>query len=475
MDEWQPDTIRDLRALCGARAVLTDPTSLISYENDALGFHRYKPDAVVIPADSDQLKEIIGICRGRNFPYILRGAGTSLSGGPVAAQGGLVIHVSRLRKILAINEDDMYCVVEPGVVLDTLNAALKPHGLLYPPDPSSSYTCTVGGNVAENAGGVRCFKYGPTANYVLGMEVLLTDGRVVQLGGPAGGLGPAGGCDWKTLMVGSEGMLGVFTKLWLRTIPLPERISTSLAAFPKMADAANAIVDLVHHPSIPVAIELMDNRIVQLLEASPMAVGLDPTCWAVMVEIDGPAALVDAQAPAIEALLRKHGATDIKSATEDEARQRLWAARKNSGGLLGRISADSMVQDAVIPRSKFGAVLEKLYADADEMDVPVFSVFHAGDGNLHPNFSFDGRNPDELRKVKLLGKRLMEYVIENGGVLSGEHGIGTDKREYVPLFFGPRELAMQSALAECLNPDHQLNPEKVYPHRSFVGCCAPVR
>lgn len=475
MGEWQPDTIRALRELCGERAVLTDPTSLTSYENDALGFHRYKPDAVVIPADSDQLRRIIEICRGRDFPYLVRGAGTSLSGGPVAAQGGLVIHVSRLRKIIEINEDDMYCVVEPGVVLDTLNATLKPRGLLYPPDPSSSYACTVGGTVAENAGGVRCFKYGPTANYVLGVEVLLTDGRLVQLGGPAGGLGLAGGCDWKTLMVGSEGLLGVFTRLWLRTLPLPERVNTSLATFPKMADAANAIVALVHHPCIPVAIELMDNRIVRLLEASRMAVGIDPTCWVVLVEIDGPAALVESQAPSIEALLREHGASDIKSATDDAARQRLWAARKNSGGLLGQVSPDNMIQDAVIPRSKFGAVLEKIYADADEMDVPVFSVFHAGDGNLHPNFTFDGRNEEEIRKVKLLGKRLMEYVVENGGVLSGEHGIGTDKREYMPLFFGPRELAMQNALAECFNPDHQLNPEKVYPHRSFVGCCAPTR
>lgn len=445
----------------------------MAYENDGLGFHRYRPDCVVIPRTSDELKEVVQLCRGRDFPYTIRAAGTSLSGGPVAAQGGLIIHVSRLRSILEINTEDMYCVAEPGVVLDTLNATLAGHGLFYPPDPSSGSACTIGGNVAENAGGIRCFRYGVTANYVLGLEVILPDGEIAQLGGPAGGLGESGGCDWKSLFVGSEGLLGIITRVWLRLKPLPEKTWTFLGTYPGVRPASDTIVALVHHPSVPVAIELMDNNVVRLLEASPMACGFDPSCWLLLAEVDGPAQLVDRMADDIEEVFHRNGAITVEKTSDPQERIRLWHARKNTGGLLGQITPDTMVQDACIPRSEFGDVMEALMEESERQGLVVVSVFHAGDGNLHPNFLFDGSNPEELQKIEDIGKFLMEMVVARGGTLSGEHGIGNDKMKYISLVFGDREIAFQKALMDVFNPDNQLNPEKVFPHRSYVGCCAP--
>lgn len=473
MSNWQPGFVASLRELCGETAVRTDSASLMSYENDGLGFHRYRPDCVVIPRDGDELKDVVRRCRNEDFPYTIRAAGTSLSGGPVAVQGGLIIHVSRLRSILEINTEDMYCVVEPGVVLDTLNSALEPHGVFYPPDPSSGSACTIGGNVAENAGGIRCFRYGVTANYVLGLEVILPDGEIAQLGGPAGGLGPSCGCDWKSLFVGSEGLLGVITKIWLKVMPLPQKVWTFLGAYPGVRPAADTIVDLVHHPSVPVAIELMDSYVVQLVEAGPHAQGFDPSSWLLLAEVDGPAELVDRMAEDLEEVFLRNGALSFEKTCEPDARVDLWRARKTTGGLLGQLSPDNMVQDACIPRSEFGDLMEALIEECERQNQVVVSVFHAGDGNLHPNFLFDGSKPEELERINRMSEFLMHMVVERGGTLSGEHGIGNDKMKYISLVFGDREIAFQRALMDVFNPDNQLNPEKLFPQRSFVGCCAP--
>ena len=475
MSGWHPDFVTRLKQCCGDASVRTDPASLMAYENDGLGFHRCRPDCVVIPRNSDELKDVVRLCRGHDFPYTIRAAGTSLSGGPVAEQGGLIVHVSRLKSILEVNAENLYCVVEPGVVLNRLNDHLESYGLFYPPDPSSGFTSTLGGNVAENAGGIRCFRYGVTANYVLGLEVMLPSGDIVQLGGPAGGLGPSGGCDWKTVFVGSEGMLGVITKIWLRLKPIPERIWTFLGQFRTVRETAAMIVDLVHCPATPVAIEMIDEKMIQLLEASPMACGLDPECVALLTEIDGPAELVGLLAEDISACYRKHNAVSLEKTDDKAKRLNLWRARKVGGGLLGQISPDVMIQDAVLPRTDLAEILEMIYREADKEGIVVTSTFHAGDGNLHPSFLFDARNPDEVERVKKLGTRLMEEVVARGGTLSGEHGIGSDKINYVSLVFGEREIAVQRALLDCFNPDHQLNPEKAFPQRSFVGCCAPPR
>ncbi len=472
---WDPAAVGQLRKICGDRSVLADAASLAAYENDGLSFNRHRPDCVVIPKTSDELKRVVQFCNGKDFPYLIRGAGTSLSGGPVAVAGGVIIHVSNLKNIVEINTEDQYCVVEPGVVLNELNHQLGRYGFFYPPDPSSGYSSTLGGNVGENAGGLRCFKYGVTANYVLGLEVITTDGQIVQLGGPAGGWGPTMGPDWRALMVGSEGMLATFTKIWLRIRPLPEKIYTFLAEFQDLKTAAEAIVELVRYPAIPVALEFIDNKTVRLVEASAMAVGLDRESWAVLLELDGPAALVREQAVDIEKIFQAHNVKSLRKTDDLAERTKLWRARKSANGLMGQVSPDYMIQDAVIPRSHLGELLQTIYDAAEAVDTHVLNVFHAGDGNLHPCFLFDARDPEQVEKIHDLGKILMKKVIGYGGVLSGEHGIGNDKSKYIPLYFGEREIAMQQTLIEVFNPDNQLNPEKVFPQRSFVGCCAPEK
>lgn len=446
--------------------VLTAPAQLAGYDADALGYKRFCPDAVAIPADADELVHIVQHAKQLNVPICMRGAGTSLAGGPVAAQGGLVVHTSQLRNVNRIDADGLWCEVESGVALNRLDEQLKPYGLFYPPDPSSGPVCTLGGNVAMNAGGAHCFRYGVTSNYVLGVEAVLTDGNVHRFGGPAGGRGPWRE-DWKRLMVGSEGTLAVFTRFWLRLLPRPEKVWTFRATYQNLIDAERAIHALVAHQSFPVAIELMDPRCVEMVENSPMAVGLPKDSFMILTEIDGPETLVNARVESVAEILRKAGSTDVVFSDDEEQRQKLWKARKVAGGLAGQISPDFLVQDAVIPKSALADVLQLVYDEGDAAGLPAMNVFHAGDGNLHPNFLFDSRIPGELEKVEQFSKRLMQRVVEVGGTLSGEHGIGNDKSAYMPLVFGEEMMRLQLAVPAAFNPRHQLNPLKVFEQRRF--------
>jgi glycolate oxidase subunit GlcD len=459
-----PEFIGALERICGSARVLHSPSQLMAYESDGLSFHKHAPDVVCIPDNSEELRQVMAAAKAAEVPYVIRGAGTGLAGACVAEQGGLMIHLSRLKRILEIRPDDLVCTVEPGVVLNALNDALEPLGVFYPPDPSSGFASTLGGNVGTNAGGIRCFKYGVTSNYVLGLEVITPDGEILHFGSPQG---PSEGPDWRGLMVGSEGLLGAVTKIWLRLKPLPGSPCTFLIAFRELDDAAAAVNELVHHPCIPVAIELLDQNTVRLVEASPMRVGLPPDSWVLLVEINGPRELVDAQAPGIESLLQRHHALSIQKTFDEKERLRLWKARKAAGGLVGQVSPDVMIQDAVIPRSRIAEVLKEIYAEAARQDLPVINVFHAGDGNLHPNFMFDSRDADQLRRVKEAGRSLMEVVIRLGGTLSGEHGIGSDKMDYLGMVFGPREMAAQKAVISLFNPLNQLNPGKMLAGRDF--------
>jgi glycolate oxidase subunit GlcD len=459
--------VSQLERLLPRGRVLASPAQLAGYAADALGYKSYLPDAVVIPADAEELVEFIRRARQLSAPVILRGAGTSLSGGPVAAQGGVVVHTSSLKKIREINLDGFWCEVESGVALNALDAALKPHGVFYPPDPSSGPVCTLGGNVASNAGGAHCFRYGVTSNYVLGVEVVLLDGSVHCFGGPAGGRGPWRE-DWKRFMIGSEGTLGAFTRFWLRLLPLPEKVWTLRATYPDLRSIEAAIHALVAHFSYPAAIEMLDPRGVGMVESSQMAVGLPKGSFMLLTEIDGPAALVDARVPLVAEILRRAGSADVTLSDQDAMRQKLWKARKAAGGLLGQLSPDYVVQDAVIPKSALADVLQLVYDEADAAGIRAVNVFHAGDGNLHPNFLFDSRVPGDLEKVERISERLMRRVIDVGGTLSGEHGIGNDKSAYMPLVFGPDSMRLQWAVPAAFNPTHQLNPLKVFQNRRFV-------
>jgi glycolate oxidase subunit GlcD len=446
--------------------LLCSPAQLAGYGSDALGYKRFPPDAVAIPANSAELIALVRLLKDEAVPFVVRGAGTSLSGGPVAAQGGVVIHLSRLRAIEHLDLKNLFAVVESGVVLNQLDAALEPHGLYYPPDPSSGPVCTLAGNVATNAGGVHCFRYGVTSNYVLGVEAVLLDGSVVRFGGPAGGSGDWRD-DWKRLFVGSEGTLGVFTRFWLRLIPRPEKVWTFRATYRSVNEASDAITRLVTHSACPAAIELMDARSVAMVENSPMAVGLPRDRYMVLTEIDGPAALVNRRVQAVAEAMRGCGADDVTYSDQPEVRAGLWKARKAQGGLLGQISPDFVVQDAVIPKAHLAETLRFIYEESDRRGITVATVLHAGDGNLHPNFLFDARRPEQVAAVEEIGKNLMHRVGEVGGTLSGEHGIGNDKSSYMAAHLGAAGCTMQLAVPRVFNPRHQLNPLKVFPERRF--------
>lgn len=459
---------RQLRSLLPRGRVLDSPAQRAGYGADGLGYRNFLPDAVVIPADAEELTGFMRGARNLGLPVILRGAGTSLSGGPVAAQGGIIVHTSALRSIREIRADGFWCEVECGVTLNDLEAALKPFGLFYPPDPSSGPVCTLGGNVASNAGGAHCFRYGVTSNYVLGVEAVLLDGSVHRFGGPAGGRGPWRE-DWKRFMIGSEGTLAAFTRFWLRLLPLPEKVWTFRATYPDLKTTEAAIHALVAHPSYPAAIEMLDPRGVAMVESSPMACGLPGGSFMLLVEIDGPGALVNARVGAVAEILRLAGSGDVSYSDEDPVRQKLWKARKASGGLLGQLSPSYVVQDAVIPKRALAEVLQLVYDEADAAGIRAVNVFHAGDGNLHPNFLFDPRVPGEVEAVERIGERLMRRVIEVGGTLSGEHGIGNDKSAYMPLVFGPDSMRLQLSVPAAFNPSHQMNPLKVFENRRFVA------
>jgi glycolate oxidase subunit GlcD len=457
-----------LRRIIQRGKVMTARAQLLAYDADALGYKSFPPDAVVIPASCEELIELLRSAAEFDLPIVMRGAGTSLSGGPVAAQGGIVVHTSALRSIRHVDVAGMWCEVECSCTLKQLDAALLPHGLFYPPDPSSGPVCTLGGNVAMNAGGAHCFRFGVTSNYVLGVEAVMLDGSVHRFGGPAGGRGPYRE-DWKRLMIGSEGTLAAFTRIWLRLLPRPEKEWTFQASFATLASAEKAIHALVAHSSYPVAIELMDPRFVQLVENSPMAAGLPQDKFLMVTEIDGPRLLVDHRVTQVKQLLTDAGAVGIVYSDDAQRRQKLWKARKVAGGLMGQLSPDLVVQDAVIPKRSLADVLEMIYHEADSVSIPVINVFHAGDGNLHPNFMFDSRNATQLHQVEAISKRLMRKVIEVGGTLSGEHGIGNDKTAYMPLVFGPQATRLQMATATAFDPTHKLNPLKMFAQREFAG------
>lgn len=457
-----------LQSLIQRGRVLTSPAQLAGYSADGLGYKRFMPDAVVIPADADELVTFIRGAKSLGMPVMLRGAGTSLSGGPVAAQGGVVVHTSSLKRIREINVEGFWCEVESGVALNDLDAALKPHGVFYPPDPSSGPVCTLGGNVASNAGGAHCFRYGVTSNYVLGVEAVMLDGSVHRFGGPAGGHGPWRE-DWKRFMIGSEGTLAAFTRFWLRLLPLPEKVWTFRATYPDLRRIEAAIHALVAHPAYPAAIEMIDPRGVAMVEGSQMKCDLPKGSFMLLTEIDGPAALVDARVPSIAQLLRDAGSDDVVFSDDEPTRMKLWKARKAAGGLMGQLSADFVVQDAVIPKRALAEVLQLVYDEADAVGISAVNIFHAGDGNLHPNFLFNSHRPGDLEKVEHISKALMKRVIEVGGTLSGEHGIGNDKAAYMPLVFGPDSMRLQLAVPAAFNPAHQLNPLKVLESRRFAA------
>ncbi len=451
----------DLARVVGPSHVRSGRAALATFASDGLPTHRRTPALAVLPASAAEVAAVLRVLHARGVPFVARGAGTGLSGGALAEDPAVLVTLTRLARILALDAANRRAVVEPGVVNATLTRAAAPFGLLYAPDPSSQSACTIGGNVAENAGGPHCLKYGVTTNHVLALDVVLADGTPVRLGSASG---EPWGPDLVGVFTGSEGMFGIATAVTVRLVPAPEGIRTLLADFPSLRAAGAAVSRIIADGIVPAALEMMDRSTVALVEASVSAAGYPTDAAAVLlVETDGRPAGAAAEAAACERICREAGARGVRVATTPAERERLWQGRKKAFGAMGRASAELVVQDAVVPRTALPDVLEAIAAIAERHRVRVSNVFHAGDGNLHPNLSFDAADADELARVEAASGEIMKVCVDAGGSITGEHGIGLDKLRYMPLIFGPADLGLMAATRRAFDPEGRANPGKVVP------------
>jgi len=453
---------RDLAAIVGQKHVREARAERVTYAMDGLPTHRRVPDLVVLPGTREELIAVVRLLAAHDVPFVPRGAGTGLSGGALAGDGSVLLVLTRLNRILHVDAANARAVVEPGVVNAKLSAAVRPHGLHYAPDPSSQSACTIGGNVAENAGGPHCLKYGVTANHILALELLLADGSLVDVGSPAG---EPWGPDLVGLFVGSEGNFGIATKITVRLMPLPGAIRTLLADFHSIRAAGEAVSAIIASGIVPAALEMMDQSCVCAVEDSVYAAGYPRDAAAILlVEVDGrnPAA-VAAETEDVTEILRRSAARSVRSAATEAERERLWQGRKKAFGAMGRLSRDLVVQDAVVPRSALPDVLEAICGIAQRYGLVVSNVFHAGDGNLHPNISFDATNPELKARVEAASAEIMSTCIAAGGTITGEHGVGIDKLRYMPMIFDAESLGAMHAVRKVFDPDERVNPGKVVP------------
>ena len=461
MPSASPRLVEALRAAAGEDAVLSRPEELFVYECDALTHHSGRPSAVVLPRTADEVVACVSACAREGVPFVPRGAGTGLSGGAIAFEGAVVIECARMDRILEIDPLDRVAVVQPGVVNAALSKAAAPYGLHFAPDPSSQQACTLGGNVAENSGGPHTLKYGSTTGHVLAVELVLASGERVRLGSRAGG---DPGYDLVGVVVGSEGTFGVVTEATVRLTPVPEAVETLLAIFPDVVSACHGVGAVIRSGLVPAALEIVDRRTIAAVEASVYAAGLPLDAGAVLIaELDGAAVALPRQVERVRSLCAASGATRVEVARDDAERQRFWRARKGAFGAMGRLAPDLYVHDAVVPRSKLPEVIEAVCAIGDRHGITLSNVFHAGDGNLHPNISFDRRNADELRRVLAAGSEILELCVRAGGVISGEHGIGAEKQDFMPLLFSPDDLDAMRRVRAVFDPGRRSNLGKIFP------------
>jgi glycolate oxidase subunit GlcD len=451
-----------LQRIVGERWVRTARSELETYARDALPTRRSVPGVVVLPASREEVVRVVRLLAHHQVPFVARGAGTGLSGGALAGESAVLITLTRLDRILGVDAANRVAVVEPGVVNAKLSEAVAPLGLFYAPDPSSQTACTLGGNVAENAGGPHCLKYGVTANHILELEVVLPDGSVVTLGSL---MGEPWGPDLVGVFVGSEGMFGIATRIAVRLSPTPPSIRTLLADFDDLPTAGKAVSAIISSGLVPAALEMMDRVCIEVVEDSIYAAGYPRDAAAVLlVELDGATdEQVTTEGAAIEALLMRHGARSVRTAADAAERARLWQGRKKAFGALGRMSPDLVVQDAVVPRSSLPKVLSEIESIAQDHDLRVGNVFHAGDGNLHPNIGYDRDNPDEVARVEQACAEIMQVCIDAGGTITGEHGVGLDKRQYMTDIFDADTLIGMARLRLVFDPAGIANPGKVLP------------
>ena len=452
--------LESLQAILPPEAVLHRAEELAPYECDGLSAYRRRPLLVCLPETVDQVQRILRLCHERDVPVVARGAGTGLSGGALPHERGILLSLARFNRILEIDTDNRLARVEPGVRNLAVSEAVAPYGLYYAPDPSSQIACTIGGNVAENAGGVHCLKYGLTVHNVAAMKIVTMNGSLLEIGGRAL---DAPGYDLPALMTGSEGLLGVVVEATLRLLPLPEATRVLLAAFDSVTAAGAAVGEIIGAGVVPSGLELMDRLAIRAAEDYARA-GYPADAAAILLcEIDGSPAELDARVSQLRALLSARGATRIDVAAEAADRRRLWAGRKAAFPAMGRISPDYYCMDGTIPRKRLPEVLERIARWSEEYGLAVANVFHAGDGNLHPLILYDANRPGELERVEEFGRRILELCIAVGGTITGEHGVGMEKLDQMCAQYGSDELAQFRLIKDAFDERGLLNPGKAIP------------
>lgn len=439
--------LTDLAGIFPPDRLLTQPAQLMAYESDALTAFKARAAGVVIPESREEVIHAVRLCHQHSVPFVARGSGTSLSGGSLPVEDGIVIALNRLNRILRLDPDERIAVVEPGVINLAVSQAAAPHGLYYAPDPSSQAICTIGGNVAFNSGGAHCLKYGMTSNHVLGMTAVLPDGEVVEMGGESlESVGP----DLSGFFVGSEGLFGVAVEITLRLLPIPELYRTVLAAYDSLQAAGDAVSAVVASGLLPGAMEIMDKLAIKAAEVGAKA-GYPDAAALVIVELEGESVAVEAEFAQLLQVMETTGATEVRIAQNADERARIWKGRKSAFSAVGRLAPDYIVQDGVVPRSRLGEALAEIGALSRKYGIDVANVFHAGDGNLHPLILFDGREAGALEKAEELAGEILELCIALGGSITGEHGVGVEKRAYLPHLFAPADMEQMNAMRRSVD------------------------
>jgi glycolate oxidase len=457
---------REIRSLVGEGGVISAPAQLRTYECDGLTGFRVIPALVVLPETTDEVAAVVRVCAREGIPFVARGAGTGLSGGALPVADGIVVGLQRMRSILSVDVENQRAVVQPGVTNAGISAAVAKHNLYFAPDPSSQIVCTIGGNVAENSGGAHCLKYGFSSNHVLGLTFVCADGSVVILGGHSlESVGP----DLRALVVGSEGTLGVVTEVTVRLLRKPEAVRTLVADFPNAERAGNTVSDIVSAGIIPAAVEMLDALAIEACEKAVQAGYSLGTPAALVVELDGVGVEVEAEFERVQEICRANQARHIRIAHDDNERARIWKGRKAAFAAMGRISPDYFVQDGVIPRTKLGATLTRIGEMSERAGLRVANVFHAGDGNLHPLVLYDSAVPGQAERAEQLATAIVELCVEQGGSITGEHGVGSDKACSMLKMFSEADLTVMAQVRAAFDPGGICNPGKVLPTPRLCG------
>jgi glycolate oxidase len=470
--KWQP-IIKALETAIGKDGVIRRKEELLTYECDGLTAYRQRPAIVVLPRTTEEVAAAVKICHDHQIPWVARGAGTGLSGGALPVKDCVLIVTARMTQILNIDLENQRVTVQPGVINNWVTQAVSGAGFYYAPDPSSQIICSIGGNVAENSGGVHCLKYGVTTNHVLGLKIVVPDGSIIEVGGS---IPEMPGYDLTGLFVGSEGTLGIATEITLKILKTPESICVLLADFTDVKAAGQAVADIISSGIIPAGMEIMDNFCINAVEDTVKTNCYPRDAAAILlVELDGLSVEVAANKKKVAQICRNNGARDITSANDLETRLKLWKGRKAAFAAAGNISPNYFVQDGVVPRTQLANVLEKISELGTEHGYRIANVFHAGDGNLHPLILYDNSIPGQWEEVEELGGEILKLCVELGGSLSGEHGIGADKNDYMSYMFNEIDLETMQWVRQVFNPDNLANPGKLFPTPRTCGEAANAK